>query len=287
MLVIHTIAELRAHLDEHRQNRRKIGLVPTMGFLHQGHMALAQKAREESDVVVLSIFVNPIQFGVNEDLDVYPRDLPHDIALCKENGVDIIFAPSVAEIYPEPIMTSVEVQSLSNILIGRHRPNHFRGVTTIVAKLLNIVEPDKIIFGEKDYQQLIIVRRMIRDLSYKAEVIGVPIVREEDGLACSSRNARLTKEDRAAAVILSQSLKKAQKRILEGEKDVSAIRQLIEDDIKSEARAKIQSIDICHAKKLDTLDRIDNQPIVILLVVAFGDVVLIDQQLVTPKEKAL
>lgn len=287
MLVIHTIAELRAHLDEHRQNRRKISLVPTMGFLHQGHMALAQKAREESDVVVLSIFVNPIQFGVNEDLDVYPRDLPHDIALCKENGVDIIFAPSVAEIYPEPIMTSVEVQSLSNILIGRHRPNHFRGVTTIVAKLLNIVEPDKIIFGEKDYQQLIIVRRMIRDLSYKAEVVGVPIVREEDGLACSSRNARLTKEDRAAAVILSQSLKKAQKRILEGEKDVSTIRQLIEDNIKSEARAKIQSIDICHATKLDTLDRIDNQPIVILLAVAFGDVVLIDQQLVTPNEKAL
>ena len=196
---IATIAELRSHLDAARAAGRRVGFVPTMGYLHDGHASLMRAARAECDVVVTSIFVNPLQFGPSEDLDAYPRDLTGDTALAEANGVDVVFAPSTAEMYPEAILTTVSVREVSATLEGRTRPTHFDGVATVVAKLFSIVGPCSAYFGEKDFQQLAVVRRLVADLSIPVEVVGCPTVREPDGLAMSSRNAYLTPEERAAA----------------------------------------------------------------------------------------
>ena len=206
MKVCRTVAELRSELDPARKGGKSIGLVPTMGFLHAGHLALIQRARTENQVVVVSIFVNPTQFGPQEDLDRYPRDLPRDLGLCDEAGVDLVFSPESAEMYPEGFQTYVEVEGLSQGLCGARRPGHFRGVATVVTKLFAIVQPDRAYFGEKDAQQLRVIRRMVRDLNLPLAVVPVPTVREPDGLALSSRNVYLNPEERRAALVLHRSL---------------------------------------------------------------------------------
>lgn len=280
MLVTHTIADLRAALDALRQDGKTIGLVPTMGYLHAGHMALVDTAHEHCDAVVLTIFVNPTQFAPNEDLDRYPRDLPRDLAACERHGVDVVFAPPVPEMYPEPVDTSVTVKSLSDVLIGRQRPGHFQGVATVVNKLFNIAQPHKAFFGEKDFQQLAVIRRMTRDLSSRVEIVGVPTVREADGLAYSSRNALLTPEDRVAAVVVPNALRRAVDMAVEGERDATRLRDAITALIESAPRAQLASIDICDAQSLEPLAVLGDRQAVLLITVRFGNVLLIDQMTV-------
>ena len=254
-----------------------------MGYLHRGHMALVERAKLSSDVVVVTIFVNPTQFGPNEDLASYPRDLEADMALCRAHGVDLIFAPDVSEMYPEPMQTVIDVAPLSTILIGIDRPGHFQGVATVVAKLFNIAQPDFAFFGEKDFQQLTVVRRMVRDLSLPIEIVGVPTVREADGLAASSRNVRLSPADRAAAVVISQALDQAEAMVAAGETDPRKVVATVRETISDEPRATVRSVDLRQSRSLAPAERISAEtlatdPIVVLVTARFGDVLLIDQR---------
>jgi len=280
MKVIGTIAELRDTLKAERRQGKSIGLVPTMGYLHIGHLELVRRAKTATDVTVVSIFVNPTQFGPNEDLSTYPRDMEGDLAKLRAEGVDYVFTPEVAEIYRPGARTIVDNPDLSRILIGKIRPGHFRGVTTIVTKLFNIVQPDHAFFGEKDYQQLTIIRSMVSDLNMPIEITGVPTVREHDGVACSSRNALLTTADRKAAVILSQSLAKAEELVANGQRSVPSIRNAVRAVLETEKRATIESVDIRDARTLDPLSGKFRQPVVILLTVRFGKVRLLDQRVI-------
>ncbi|RCW85209.1 pantoate--beta-alanine ligase [Phyllobacterium bourgognense] len=280
MKVIATIAELRAALKSERLKGKSIGLVPTMGYLHIGHLTLVHNSKNACDVTVVSIFVNPTQFGPNEDLSSYPRDMAGDLAKLEAEGVDYVFTPDVAEIYRQGANTIVDNPVLSRILIGKIRPGHFRGVTTVVTKLFNIVQPDHAFFGEKDYQQLTIVRRMVADLDMPIEITGVATVREDDGVACSSRNAMLTPADRKAAVILAKSLLHAEELVGRGQRSVSAIRNAIRAVLETEKRGEIESVDIRDARTLDPVSGKFKQPVVILLTVRFGKVRLIDQRVV-------
>jgi pantoate--beta-alanine ligase len=280
MKVIATIAELRAALRIERLNGKTIGLVPTMGYLHIGHMTLVRHSRAACDITVVSIFVNPTQFGPNEDLSAYPRDMAGDLAKLESEGVDYVFTPDVSEIYRPGANTIVENPVLSRVLIGKIRPGHFRGVTTVVTKLFNIVQPDQAFFGEKDYQQLTIIRQMVADLDVPTEITGVATVREADGLACSSRNALLTPADRKAAVILAKSLAKAEEMVAQGLRSVSAIRNAVRAVLQTEKRGEIESVDVRDARTLDPLSGKFRQPVVILLTVRFGKVRLIDQRVI-------
>ncbi|GGA93097.1 pantothenate synthetase [Brucella endophytica] len=280
MKVISTIADLRATLKAERRSDKTIGLVPTMGYLHIGHLTLAREARKSCNVAVVSIFVNPTQFGPNEDLATYPRDLRRDLELLEAEGVDYVFTPEIAEIYRPGAQTIVEVTALSRVLMGKLRPGHFRGVTTVVTKLFNIAQPDRAFFGEKDYQQLAIIRRMVTDLDVPVEIVGVPTVREEDGLACSSRNALLTPEDRKAAVVLSKALNAAQTLAAQGERSVTAIRKAIIDVLEAEPRGSIEAVDIRDAADLSKVTGKFDKPVVVLLTVRFGKVRLIDQRVI-------
>ncbi|MEK1891462.1 MAG: pantoate--beta-alanine ligase [Phyllobacterium sp.] len=280
MKVIATVAELRATLKAERQEGKSIGLVPTMGYLHIGHMELVRCAKRATDVTVVSIFVNPTQFAPNEDLSSYPRDMDGDLAKLNAEGVDYVFTPEVAEIYRQGAHTIVDNPVLSRILVGKIRPGHFRGVTTIVTKLFNIVQPDHAFFGEKDYQQLTIIRRMVADLDMPIEITGVATVRDEDGVACSSRNAMLTATDRKAAVVLSRALAKAEAMVAQGQRSVPAIRNAVRAVLDTEKRGTIESVDLRDARTLDPVSGKFRQPVVILLTVQFGKVRLIDQRVV-------
>ena len=280
MKVIATIAELRAALKAERLKGKSIGLVPTMGYLHIGHMSLVRHSKVACDITVVSIFVNPTQFGPNEDLSAYPRDMAGDLAKLEAEGVDYVFTPDVAEIYRPGAHTIVDNPVLSRILIGKIRPGHFRGVTTVVTKLFNIVQPDHAFFGEKDYQQLTIIRRMVADLDMPIEITGVATVREDDGVACSSRNAMLTPADRKAAVILAKSLTQAEEIVGQGQQSVPAIRNAVRAVLESEKRGEIEAVDIRDARTLDPVSGKFKQPVVILLTVRFGKVRLIDQRVI-------
>lgn len=280
MKVIATIAELRAALKSERLKTRSIGLVPTMGYLHIGHMELVRRAKAACDVTVVSIFVNPTQFGPNEDLSTYPRDMEGDLAKLRAEGVDYVFTPEVTEIYRPGANTIVDNPVLSRVLIGKIRPGHFRGVTTVVTKLFNIVQPDHAFFGEKDYQQLTIIRRMVADLDMPIEITGVATVREPDGIACSSRNAMLTPADRKKAVILAKSLAQAEEMAAKGQRSVSTIRNAVRTVLETEKRGEIESVDIRDAQTLDPVSGKFKQPVVILLTVRFGKVRLIDQRVI-------
>ncbi|WP_114966515.1 pantoate--beta-alanine ligase [Alkalilacustris brevis] len=282
MRLYRTREEMRAAARVFRAQGAFVGLVPTMGYLHEGHMELVRRARAGCEKVVVSIFVNPTQFGPNEDFDAYPRDTERDLKLLSEAGVDTVFLPDVAELYPPGCETIVEAPTLSRILMGRLRPGHFRGVTTIVAKLFNIVRPDRAYFGEKDYQQLQIIRRMVQDLDFGIEIAGVPTMRERDGLAMSSRNVLLTPEDRAAAPVLNRALDEAE-ALARGRPDVAALRKQVKDRISAETRAEIRSVDLRDAETLAPLRGRLDRPAVILLAVRFGKVLLIDQRVVTPE----
>ncbi|UTO28894.1 pantoate--beta-alanine ligase [Bartonella harrusi] len=277
MRILKTITEVRHFLKEERLLGHSIGFVPTMGALHEGHLALVQQARAMCDRVVVSIFVNPKQFGPHEDFDKYPRDLRGDCALLKKAGVEYVFAPSVEEMWPHGNDTIVKVKKLSRILMGRLRPGHFCGVTSVVAKLFNIVQPAKAFFGEKDFQQILIIRRMVEDLAFPVEIVGVPILREADGVASSSRNQLLTLEDRRAAKIIPNSGKVAEKLYHQGERSVVKLCKIVRDILQQESRAVIESIDLRDMETLSVVKGMLEKPAVLLLTVRFGEVRLIDQ----------
>lgn len=279
MQVCRTISDGRNTVATFRQAGESVGLVPTMGFLHAGHMELVAAAKARADRVVVTIFVNPTQFGDASDLDSYPRDEKRDLQMLEAAGVDMVLIPEVIDVYPEGDETIVETTRMANMLHGLVRPGHFRGVTTVVARLFNFVQPDFACFGEKDYQQLQVIKRMTRDLAFPIEIIGVPIVREADGLAMSSRNVRLNAEDRAAALIISQSLNAAEALT---NKTVESLRETIAHTINSEPRATIHGLDIVEAETLNDISGTLTSPAAIMLSVEFGGVLLLDQRVIQP-----
>lgn len=281
MLICPTKAGLREAVAAWRRQGQVIALVPTMGFLHDGHLALVRAAAARSDKVVVSIFVNPTQFGANEDLEAYPRALERDCDLLHQQGVAAVFTPSVDEMYGTSGNTFVEVPELGGILQGTLRPGHFRGVSTVVTKLFNIVQPDVAVFGEKDFQQLALIRQMVRDLDFPIEIIGYPTMRETDGLAMSSRNIRLTSEDRTAAPVLHAALMAAEQEAARGA-DVEHIGTIIRAMLAKVPRAKVESVDILDAATLQAVSGSLTTPVAILLAVRFGEVLLIDQKVVQP-----
>lgn len=278
MKVLKNTAELKSFVHEARETGKSIGLVPTMGYLHEGHLSLMKKAREENDVVIVSDFVNPIQFGPNEDYDAYPRDLERDVELAKSAGVDVVFAPSVEEMYPSQFSTFVEVEGLTKHLCGAQRPGHFRGVCTVVMKLFHLSRADRAYFGKKDIQQLMILRRMVEDMNMNIEIIGMPIIREEDGLAKSSRNKYLTETQRKDALVLSRALKKAEKLIDEGERRSARLYEEMKVLVES-VPCEIDYLKIVDRDTLEETDSVEN-PSVIALAVRFGTTRLIDNMTV-------
>jgi pantoate--beta-alanine ligase len=269
---------LRAHAEDLRRDGRRIAVVPTMGALHEGHLALLRAARSRADLVILTIFVNPTQFGPNEDLARYPRDEAGDLAKARACGIDLAFCPEPAAMYPAGAQTFVEVRELQKPLCGARRPGHFAGVATIVAKLFHITQPHHAVFGEKDYQQLALIRRMVRDLDFAIEIVGVPIVREPDGLARSSRNAYLSPEDRAAALSLSRGLAAAESAFRAGERDaatlVAAARALLEAETP---RVRIDYAELRDATELTDVTRCE-RPCVLALAAFVGTTRLIDNR---------
>jgi pantoate--beta-alanine ligase len=272
---ISNIKEIRQIISEWKSQGISIGLVPTMGYLHDGHKSLIEQARRENDKVVVSIFVNPMQFGPNEDFEKYPRNLEYDFQMCSQAGADIVFTPSVTEMYASKNLVYIDVDELGDCLCGAARLGHFRGVCTVVAKLFNIVMPDRAYFGEKDAQQLAIIKRMVQDLNFDIEIVPCPIVRESDGLAISSRNSYLSAQERRAAVIISKSLKLAKQMLCQGQRNAEIIKQLIIDKISGEPLAHINYVDIVDAVTLKPVSNITT-PILVAVAVYIGETRLID-----------
>ena len=280
MIIAETIREVREQVREWKKEGLTVGLVPTMGFLHEGHASLVDRAVSMCDRVVVSDFVNPTQFGPGEDLETYPRDFEHDCGLLREHGCSMVFHPSVAEMYPENAATFVEIlNDMPKQLCGKTRPIHFRGVCTVVSKLFNIVLPDKAFFGQKDAQQLSIIRKMVRDMSYGIEIVGCPIVREADGLAKSSRNTYLNPEERKAALILSRAVRLGQKMAEDGEKDAGVIVNAMKAEIGTEPLAVIDYVD---AVDMDTLEKVEKMQgtVLVAMAVYIGKTRLIDNFIV-------
>ena len=275
MKIVDKILDVRLQVSEWKKDGLKVGFVPTMGYLHEGHESLIKKAASQNDKVVVSIFVNPIQFGPTEDLESYPRDLDRDSRLCENAGADLIFHPQKEEMYFDDFCTFVDMNGLTEELCGKTRPIHFRGVCTVVSKLFNIVTPDRAYFGQKDAQQLAIIKQMVRDLSIGVEVVGCPIVREEDGLAKSSRNTYLSKEERQAAVVLSKSLQVGKKLLQEGERDSSKIISAITEVINEEPLAKIDYVNIVDSLSVQEVQKIEKS-VLIAMAVYIGKTRLID-----------
>ncbi|GAA3649540.1 pantoate--beta-alanine ligase [Asaccharospora irregularis] len=273
--VVNRIEDVRNTVKEWKNQGLSVGFVPTMGYLHEGHQSLIKKAYEENDRIVVSIFVNPMQFGPTEDLDTYPRDLERDSKICKDAGANLIFHPEDKEMYKNDFLTFVDVNGLTEGLCAKSRPIHFRGVCTVVTKLLNIVYPDRIYFGQKDAQQLAIIKRMVRDLNIDVEVIGCPIVREEDGLARSSRNIYLSTEEREAATILNKSLSKAKTLIENGEKSSEVIINQIKETINSEPLARIDYVEVVDNLSMEKVKYIEKS-VLVATAVYIGKTRLID-----------
>lgn len=273
MKVIKTISELKDKLKPYRKEGKSIGLVPTMGFLHKGHASLIKKAVEDNDIVVVSDFVNPIQFGPNEDLESYPRDINADSKLCEEIGADFIFNPEVSEMYHDK-KAFVDIEGLSDNLCGAKRPGHFRGVCTVCTKLFNIVGPDRAYFGQKDAQQLSIIKKLVLDLNIPVEIIPVPIVREDDGLAMSSRNTYLSKEERNAALCLSKAIFTGEKMA----KDGASLEKVLEKMTEIIKAEKLAKIDYINAVDLETIENVENfnQDTLVAIAVYIGKTRLID-----------
>jgi pantoate--beta-alanine ligase len=272
MKVVHSIAEMRGL---RRKLEGSVGFVPTMGYLHEGHLALVRRARAENQNVVVSIFVNPTQFDVAEDLETYPRDLERDLELLEREKVDIVFVPTVAEMYPQGFGTWVEVKRVTERLEGAFRPGHFRGVATVVAKLFDIVAPHRAYFGEKDAQQAVVLKRMVSDLNMNLELVTVSTVREDGGLALSSRNIHLSPEERQAALVLWRALQLAQRLWADGERKGEVIRHQVMALIQSEPLAEIDYVSVADAETLEELEEID-RPALVLLAVKIGKTRLID-----------
>lgn len=267
-----------------RRENKTVGFVPTMGALHEGHVALVKEARQMSDVVIVSVFVNPEQFGQNEDFDKYPRDLTGDTAMLAEYGVDYVFAPEKHEIYPEGFSTYVYVEGVSEGLEGASRPGHFRGVATVVTILLNTVRPDFAFFGQKDAQQVAVIKRLTTDLGFETEIVVVPTVREESGLALSSRNAYLSAEERSRAAVVSKGLREAKAAFKNGDRNASKLAQIVEETIAGEELAKIDYISVVDRDTLELVDKIEDREVLIAVAVRFGKVRLIDNVVLNRKQ---
>lgn len=259
MEIANTVKRAKEIVKDARNSGKKVGLVPTMGYLHEGHLSLVKQSKENTDFTVVSIFVNPAQFGPNEDFDRYPRDFKRDEALLKEFGVDMVFYPTVDEMYPPSYSTYVNVEKITDHLCGASRPGHFRGVATVVCKLFHIIEPDKAFFGLKDYQQFLVIKKMVNDLNMNINVIGVPIVREKDGLAMSSRNVYLSAEERRSALSLSQSFQVVQEELSKGNRDADSIIKKVEDFISSHPFTKIDYIEIANPDTLEKICKINGR----------------------------
>jgi pantoate--beta-alanine ligase len=281
MRVFEHISDMRRWSEAERFAGRRIVLVPTMGFLHEGHLSLMREGKKLGDRLVASIFVNPAQFGPNEDYSAYPRHLERDRGLLEKEGVDLLFQPSAEEMYPAGYLTFVDVAELSNVLCGASRPGHFRGVATIVAKLFNIVRPHAAVFGLKDYQQFRIIGRMVEDLNLGVELIGHPIVRDKDGLAMSSRNAYLSAQERKAALSLSRSLKKAESMVSRGERTSASIVAAVKAEIENEPMARIDYVQLIDLMSLRPVDRIERKAL-LALAAWVGKARLIDNTVLKP-----
>lgn len=275
MKLINNIKEIRKQVKDWKNDGLSVALVPTMGYLHEGHESLIKKASEDNDKVIVSIFVNPMQFGINEDLSTYPRNIDRDSDICEKNGASLIFNPSVEEMYTDGFSTFVDLNNLTSGLCGKSRPTHFRGVCTVVSKLFNIVNPDKAYFGQKDAQQLSIIKQMVTDLNFDIEIVSCPIVREADGLAKSSRNTYLSKEERQASTIINKSLKKAKALIKSGERDSKNIIDFIKNEINKEPLAKIDYVSIVDNNTIKSIKTIEEGSL-IAVAVFIGNTRLID-----------
>lgn len=275
MLTVNNVNDVKNIIETWKKEGLTVGLVPTMGYLHEGHESLIKKARKENQRVVVSIFVNPIQFGPKEDFSTYPRDLEKDEILCKNAGCDLIFAPSALDMYCKDFCSYVTVNNLTEGLCGEKRPGHFNGVTTVVTKLFNIVTPNRAYFGQKDAQQLLVIKRMVRDLNFNIEIVPCEIIREEDGLAKSSRNTYLNTEERKAALILNKSLKKAKESIENGETNSTVVKNIISSILKTEALAKPDYIEIVSTETLKSIEEIKKDTL-IAIAVYIGKTRLID-----------
>ncbi|MHB0998011.1 MAG: pantoate--beta-alanine ligase [Armatimonadota bacterium] len=280
MRIFHKISEVREYISKARSDNKSIGLVPTMGYFHEGHLSLMRRACEDNDIVAVSLFVNPIQFGPAEDLRSYPRDLQRDADMAESIGVDFIFNPAPEEMYSDVFNTYVEVLGLTESLCGASRPGHFRGVATVVMKLFNIVQPDKAYFGQKDYQQLRVIERMVDDLNVPVEIIGMPTYREPDGLAMSSRNIYLNSDERKAALIINKSLSYAQTLLNQNVSSVDELGRRVVEFISTEPLAQIDYIQIVDANSLQSIDKIDNKAL-LAMAVKIGKTRLIDNAILT------
>lgn len=275
MDICYTIKDVRERVNAWKREGLTVGFVPTMGYLHEGHKSLMEAAKANNDKVVVSVFVNPMQFGPNEDLESYPRDFEKDSALCESVGVDLIFRPEPEEMYADGFCSYVDMNGLTTELCGKSRPIHFRGVQTVVLKLFNIVKPDRAYFGQKDAQQLAVIKRMVKDLNVDTEIVGCPIVREADGLAKSSRNTYLNPDERKAALILSRSLKLGRELIENGETDSKAVIKAITDSINTEPLAKIDYVDVVDFDTITPVDKI-GKSVLVAIAVYIGKTRLID-----------
>jgi len=268
-----------------RDQDRSIGLVPTMGALHEGHLSLVREARRMCDVVVVSVFVNPTQFGPSEDFEHYPRDLTKDTALLTDYSVDYIFAPPLEEIYPKDFSTYVNVGGLSKLLEGETRPGHFRGVATVVSILFNTVRPDFAFFGQKDAQQAVIIKRMVRDLAFDTEIVVLPTVREDSGLAISSRNLYLDAEEQESASVIHRALKQAKESYKKGEHHAAKLADLVRKTIEAEPRVRLDYVSVVDAETLEKLDKLDERPILIAVAAYVGKTRLIDNTMLNKTKK--
>lgn len=278
MKIVETVKEVREQVKEWKKQGLTVGFVPTMGYLHEGHKSLMDAARKDNDKVVVSIFVNPMQFGPTEDLATYPRDLDHDAALCESAGVDLIFHPEAEEMYEKDFCSFVDMTGLTEGLCGKTRPIHFRGVCTVVNKLFNIVTPDHAYFGQKDGQQLAVIKRMVRDLNMDIEIVGCPIVREEDGLAKSSRNTYLSHEERKAALILSKTVALG-KELAKTEKDANKVVEAMKKNIETEPLAKIDYVEAVDALSMAPVEKLEGT-CMLAMAVYIGKTRLIDNTLI-------
>lgn len=280
MELVSTAEEVRKIVTEWRKEGKTVGLVPTMGYLHEGHKSLIDASVEQNDKTVVSVFVNPIQFAPNEDLATYPRDIEMDKRLCEKAGADLIFNPEPEQMYEKDFCTYVDMDSLTKGLCGKTRPTHFRGVCTVVSKLFNIVTPDRAYFGQKDAQQLAVIKRMVRDLNFGIEIVGCPIVREGDGLAKSSRNTYLNRQERLAATVLSMAVRRGEQMIRDGEKKKEHIIHVMKLMIEAEPLAKIDYIEIVKWDNLEPVELIEG-PVLVAIAVYIGNTRLIDNFIYT------
>jgi pantoate--beta-alanine ligase len=266
-----------------RREEKTVGFVPTMGALHEGHLSLVTEARQMCDIVIVSVFVNPTQFGKGEDFERYPRDLTADAALLAEYNIDYVFAPTAEDIYPEGFSTYVTVEGLSETMEGEFRPGHFRGVATIVTILLNTVRPDFAFVGQKDAQQAVVIKRLAKDLGFETEVMVLPTIREESGLALSSRNAYLSEEQRKAAAVLYQALRAAKLAYREGERNTAKLAEIVREKVAAEPQAKLDYVSVVNSENLQPIAKIEDETVVIAVAARFGAVRLIDNTILNRK----